>query len=193
MHNPSDQMLLARVALRDREAFAMLYDRHAPRVFGLISKLVPARREAEDLLQDVFWQVWNRANQFDAARGMPADWLLLIARSRCRDHWRRAGRRPMITLPEDAQYGEDQSSDHPGDVERQEFAHLARRAMDELPSEQRHCIQLAFWQGLTHQEIASSQGLPLGTVKTRIRLGMRKLRDILVRPEDRSYERDQVV
>lgn len=171
-----DPILLARIAGGDCAAFAEFYDRHSARVYGLVIKLLKNAREADDVLQETFWQVWNRAPQFDARRGSPLAWVMLIARSRCLDQLRRITRQratpvdfdePSITL------------DLADDLHRDEVAVRARQAIAGLPEEQRIAIQLAFYNGLTHQEIAEQLDAALGTIKTRIRLGMQKLREAL--------------
>src|SRR5262249_35285234 len=100
---PSDEKLLKQIAARDRAAFAAFYDRHAPRAFGLVRQLLGAGAEAEDVLQDVFAQVWNQAERYDAARSSPVSWLLLLARSRALDHLRRKKGQPAAAavLPEE--------------------------------------------------------------------------------------------
>ncbi len=178
----SDQELLARIASGDREAFAAFYDRHAPRVLGLLVHLLHDRNEAEDLLQVTFFQVWSRAGQYDAARARPDVWLFLIARSRALDHLGRA-RPPVVEPAEDDLVT---SADPASALERTEASHKVREALAQLPEEQRSAITLAFFGGLTHQQVARHQALPLGTVKTRIRLGMNRLRGLLRQPEEVS-------
>lgn len=177
----SDTNLLARIAEGDREAFSELYDRYGGRVFGLASAMLRNEAEAEDVLQETFWQVWSRAAQFDAGRGSPLAWLILIARSRCLDHLRRDDKRRATTPLE---FDEPASHNDLGDaLDRDETTSRARRAIAGLPEDQRIAIQLAFFGGLTHQEISELHNTALGTVKTRIRLGMRKIRE-LVQPGD---------
>lgn len=177
----SDTNLLARIAEGDRDAFAEFYDRYSGRVFGFTSALIKDAAEAEDVLQETFWQVWSRAAQFDAGRGAPLAWLILIARSRCLDHLRRGGRRPAAAP---LSFDEPASGDDLADaLDRDETTSRARRAIAGLPEDQRVAIQLAFYSGLTHQEISELHNTALGTVKTRIRLGMRKIRE-LVQPNE---------
>lgn len=170
MSDPCDQLLIERVAGGDRQAFAALYDRYAPRLLGLIVRILGIQGDAEDVLQETFLQVWRTAERFDSGRA-PADvWLLLLARSRALDRLRR-----RVPVAEAAI--EQLSSDDPtAEVARQEDARLAREAVRRLPLEQRMVVELAFFHGLTHEEIAARLNTPLGTVKTRIRLGLNRLR-----------------
>ena len=170
----SDEALLARVAEKDREAFEVLYERHSARVLGLLLRIVNRRSEAEDLLQDTFWQAWRRADAFDPARGRAAVWLAMIARSRALDALRR---RSLVSGG--AEIPDVVLDDTTALVGQQESCQLARRALAQLPVEQRGAIQLAFFGGLTHEQIAERESIPLGTVKTRIRLGMRRIRALL--------------
>ncbi len=171
----SDAALIASMGAGDQGAFAELYDRHAPRVLGLLVKMLRTRGEADDVLQDTFWHAWRIAAQYDAQRSSVAGWLTMIARSRAIDHMRK---RPVPTGAGAEHEGvEEHGPAH--DAERQEAQDRTRRALQVLPPEQRHAIQLAFFEGLSHEQIATRESLPLGTVKTRIRLGMQRLRDAL--------------
>lgn len=171
----TDQQLLGRVADGDLESFAEFYDRHSARTLGLIHGMVRNPVDAEDLLQEVFAQVWSDAHRYDPRRSPPQFWLSLIARSRTLDHLRRARRRS------DGE-GEDEPEEASGvaeSAESTESAGLVRGALGRLPREQSEVIRLAFYGGLTHAEISARRGIPLGTVKTRIRLGMQRMREIL--------------
>lgn len=166
---------LARIAAGDQSAFAAFYDEHAARVFGLLLKLVRNRSDAEELLQETFHQAWQQAGRYDAALAAPIVWLLMIARSRALDFLRKSARRaaaapqqPEITTLSAAEVAV--AADDAG---------RTRSALASLPDDQRGVIQLAYYQGLTHEEIAERESLPLGTVKTRIRLGIRRLREAL--------------
>jgi RNA polymerase sigma-70 factor (ECF subfamily) len=174
--SPSDQQLLARVASGDRAAFGEFYDRHSGRIFALLQRLLRVRPEAEDALQETFWQVWRRAGAYDAARGSPGLWLVMIARSRALDRLRGLERIPP-RLPQTESATDTDASEL---AEQSEASRLARSALARLPAEQSRAISLAFYSGLTHEQIAEAQGVPLGTIKTRIRLGMRRLREMLV-------------
>src|SRR5262245_1334405 len=170
----TDQDLLAGIAARDVEAFAAFYDRHCDRVYGLLMCILRDKLEAEDVLQEVFWQVWSRADQYDAARAAPIAWLLVKARSRARDRRRRLTRVPRAReLMFDSA---DEGVQHDA-VDDREAAEQVVAALGRLPLEQREPICRAFFDGLTHSEISDAMNLPLGTVKTRIRQGMMKLKD----------------
>jgi RNA polymerase sigma-70 factor (ECF subfamily) len=170
--DPPDYTLLERIAANDRAAFAAFYHRHAERVHGLLLRLVGNREEAGDVLQETFWQVWRRADRFDRRRASGVVWLTLIARSRALDHLRRR--------PRERSADEVIPSGHCASpalvAEQRESTRLARRALATLPDEQRTVLSLAFYRGMTHQAIASRLDLALGTVKTRIRLGMKRLK-----------------
>ncbi len=172
----SDQTLLERLSHGDAGAFSAFYDRHASRILGLLVRLLGNRTSAEDVLQEVFVQVWSQAGTYDPQRGSPVLWLVMIARSRARDWWRRHSRLGEAAL----ELGDvpESAASRGGDLEQSESAELARQALALLPDEQRTAIRLAFFQGLTHVQIADLQRIALGTVKTRIRLGIRKLREI---------------
>jgi RNA polymerase sigma-70 factor (ECF subfamily) len=171
----SDDELIARIAKGDAEAFADFYDRHAARVLGLLIRILRDRRDAEDVLQHVYWQVWRNASRYSVARGTPEVWLFLIARSRAIDLLRNRKREAEQGLP-----NEPIDSLHPIDsLEREDRADSLRIAMSKLPAEQRSAIALAFYQGMTHEQVASCQAIPLGTAKTRIRSGLRRLRELL--------------
>lgn len=171
----SDQHLLNCIAAGDQAAFAEFYDRHAPRVLSLLRKWLNPCGDAEDVLQEVFWQVWRRASQYDPGRAPPEVWLVLIARSRALDHLRQYRTEAPSTMRSEPSILNDPG----GAVERREAAQQVRAALAELPEEQRTAITLAFFAGLTYEQVAQRLTIPLGTAKTRIRLGMRRLRDLL--------------
>jgi RNA polymerase sigma-70 factor (ECF subfamily) len=174
----SDIDLLQRIAARDRDAFADFYDRHCGRVLGLLLRMLRRQTEAEDVLQDAFLQVWSQAGRYRADLASPTVWLVLLARSRALDQLRRR-RRDDAQRPPDAARTAATSADLGEVLEREEGVRLASRALAQLPEEQRGVIRLAYYGGLTHEQIAESQRLPLGTVKTRIRRGIMRLREIL--------------
>ena len=171
----TDELLINRIAAGDASALAELYDRFAPRVLGLLGKMLPSRSDADDVLQEVFWQVWKNAARYDSQRGSPAVWLLVMARSRALD----ALRRKKASVPlED--FAEPSAWNPPAnELERQESSERVRQVLAALTAEQQQAIRLSFFGGLTHPEIAEKLDTPLGTVKTRIRLGMKRLRTVL--------------
>lgn len=181
----TDHELLARIAEKDTSAFDTFYARHSAQVFGLLVRILGNRAEAEDVLQEAFWQVWQQAHRYDQTRGCPAVWIAVVARTRGLDRLRQRRRASASTASTVTTNGTDytftlcSSTDPTLPVERDETAQRLRRALDQVPSEQRQLIHLAFYDGLTHQQLAEHLELPLGTVKTRIRLGMQRLRILL--------------
>lgn len=167
-------------AAGDQSAFAALYDATSGVVFGLALRILSDRSEAEEVATDVFLQVWREAARFDAARGSAISWLLLLTRSRAIDRLRsRKTARQAERSLEFAESVPDAGSD-PGErswISQQ--GSLVRRSLAGLPAEQRAALELAYFEGLTHPEIAERLQVPVGTAKTRIRLGMLKLRDAL--------------
>ena len=176
-----DSELARRVAARDRAAFLALYDRYAGRVYGLCLRMLQDSAAAEEVSQETFLKLWARAGQFDPSRGALVSWLLTIARRSALDRFRREARRPR-RQPDDSDEGLDRIPDPSSESEEARWGSL-RLALQELPAEQRSAIQLAYYQGLSHREIAEFLDIPLGTVKTRIRLGMQRLRRLWLQPE----------
>ncbi len=174
-----DEELLTRVAGGDSAALGEFYDLYSDRVLGLLMHTLRERADAEDVLQEVFLQVWQRAEQFNPERGSPAAWLFLIARSRAVDRIRRRKREGGAPLLDDQAL----PSMLLDNLDRSESAQRAVNALMRLPEEQRRAIVLAFYEGLTQEQIADRQAIPLGTVKTRIRLGMQRLRDMMASAE----------
>jgi RNA polymerase sigma-70 factor (ECF subfamily) len=173
--------LLRAVARGDEPAFARVYDRYGPILFGLLLRILRSRPEAEDVLQEVFLQVWQQARSFDPARGRAFTWLVTLARSRAIDRLRsvdsreRAAQRSADEQPpaaESDEWAEDAAI-------RAERAEAVRGALAELPEEQRQVLVLAYLEGMTQTEIAAAKGQPLGTVKTRTRTGLKRLSEAL--------------
>jgi len=179
----SDSDLLHALARDDEAALAAIYDRYRLILFGLILRILHDRAEAEDVLQEVFLQVWRRAGDFDEARGRAFTWLVTIARSRALDRLRSAGSRARLTEAA-AQTPRDDVSDAAMDALKSETSTIVRQALAELPDEQRRTLFLAYFEGLTQVEIAARLGDPLGTVKTRMRSGLIKLRELLGQTRD---------
>jgi RNA polymerase sigma-70 factor (ECF subfamily) len=174
----SDVDLLHAVARGDEVALARLYDGYRLTLFGLLMRILHSQQEAEDVLQDVFLQVWNRAADFDEARGRPFTWLVTLARSRAIDRLRALGSRERVAQNAAREIIEE-SSDVIEDAIRAEEGRVVRHALTELPEEQWHALELAYFEGLTQSEIATRLETPLGTVKTRMRSGMSRLRELL--------------
>ena len=179
-----DAQLLASVARRDEGAFAQLYDLYSPILFGLLLRILHSRAEAEDVLQEVFLQVWQRAHSFDPARGRPFTWLVTLARSRAIDRLRAVESRERTAKrsAEDSPAGEPASAKEEAADElalRAERAEVVHTALAQLSEEQRSTLVLAYLGGLSQTEIAEQTGQPLGTVKTRTRSGLKKLHELL--------------
>ena len=176
----SDVELLHAIARGDEGALARLYDAYRVILFGLLLRILNSREEAEDILQEVFVQVWQRAKDFDEKRGRPFTWLVTLARSRAIDRLRLlAARQRLATGAAQEQEQTEEVSDALTDAVRAEQQTVVRRALAELPEDQRQTLMLAYFDGLTQSEIASRLNAPLGTVKTRMRSGMIKLRALL--------------
>ena len=175
----SRETLVRRMAAGDQTAMAEFYDQTSPLVFGLALRIVADHAAAEDVVLEVYAQAWKQAGSYDPSRGSPSAWLLNLTRSRAID-LRRGHRRDQATEPLEA-VGEV-GADTPGPealsvaAERQRFVH---GALGGLSTELREVIQLAYFAGLSHSEIANTLGQPLGTVKTRIRSGLMQLRALL--------------
>ncbi|MCC7012472.1 MAG: sigma-70 family RNA polymerase sigma factor [Planctomycetes bacterium] len=181
--------LVAAIARGDQGAMAELYDASQRVVFALVLRVLGERESAEEVLLDVYMQVWRRAASFDAERGHVSTWLLTIARSRALDrrrtHLSRARRESPWSDEREAALADRSCTCEPAAAhESEERCSAVRCAILELPDAQRHAIELAFHGDLSHTEIAERLGLPLGTVKTRIRLGLSKLKDQLKGLED---------
>jgi RNA polymerase sigma-70 factor (ECF subfamily) len=175
----ADQAALARMAGGDHQALAELYDRHARPIYSLALRVLQDPAEAEDVVQDVFARAWTQAARYDTGRGAVAAWLLNMTRSRAIDRLRSRRSRPA----EDADR-QDALDNMPGAGVPQDVQLLSaeqvmrlRDALRDLPALQRIAVELAYYEGLTHAEIAARLEQPLGTVKTRIRQAMIKLRE----------------
>ena len=174
----ADVALLKAVAHGDEQALAQLYDNYRVILFGLLVRILNSREEAEDVLQEVFLQVWRRAKDFDETRGKPFTWLVTLARSRAIDRLRSLGARDRVAQASVREASEE-VSDAAFDTFRSEQRALVTSALSQLPEEQKRPLVLAYFDGLTQSEIAANLGAPLGTVKTRMRAGMMRLREVL--------------
>ena len=183
-HDPSqlsDEALMARVATGDNRALELLYDRFSPTVYGLALRILANGELAEDVVQETFWRVWRRGSTFQANGGQFAPWLFGIARNLCIDELRRQQSRPHGVQDDDALNATpDTGSDVDTQVWHAEQRRLIVEAMRDLPSDQRRVIELAYFNGLSQREIAEQTNDPLGTVKTRTRLALQKLKGVLV-------------
>ena len=193
----SDAELVARVAAGDESAFGEVYDRYAQAVFGSAARLLGDRGAAEEVVQETWLTLWNRADRYDAARGSLVAWLLAIARNRSMDRFRAARRQPSLVPigstgdePDDAALeralaaGEpigtpDTDVDPEAAATRRWTRAVVRSVLTTLPDAERMALELAYDDGLSQAEIAARTGWPLGTVKTRTRRGLLRLRDAL--------------
>jgi RNA polymerase sigma-70 factor (ECF subfamily) len=176
----SDQSALRRIAQGEGDAVAELYDRHARSIYSLALRILHEPAEAEDVVQEVFSQAWRQASSYNPSRGAVAAWLLTLARSRAIDRLRARRARPHGPSDERAAGNlVDAAPLVDAQVLSAEQIDRLRVALDELPVLQRAAIELAYFEGFTHAKIAERLEQPLGTVKTRIRLALIKLRDVL--------------
>ncbi|MEZ4673717.1 MAG: sigma-70 family RNA polymerase sigma factor [Caldilineaceae bacterium] len=182
----ADEELLQRVAQQDVAAYELLYDRHTQAVYSLILRIVRQPNRAEDLLQETFWQVWRSASAY-RGEGAAVAWLLRVARNRALDELRRQKARPQA----DESVGDDQARVDQMERAMAQAAPLedavattvARRwnqqqvqlALAEIPADQRLCLELSYFEGMSQREIAEYLNLPVGTIKSRMRIGMEKL------------------
>jgi RNA polymerase sigma-70 factor (ECF subfamily) len=177
-----DEALMARVAGGDTDALDLLYRRYARIVYGLALRILESSGLAEDAVQETFWRVWSRRATFQVGGGQFAPWLFGIARNYCIDELRRQRSRPMsstgdpsqvlMAIPDDQQSVDDLTWE--GERRR-----LITSALADLPDDQREVIELAYFRGLSQREIAEQLNNPLGTVKTRVRLALQKLKGLL--------------
>ena len=174
----NDVELLKAIVARDEVALAQLYDRYRVILFGLLMRILNNREEAEDVLQEVFLQVWRKAEDFDEDRGRPFTWLVTLARSRGIDRLRTLGARERVAEASAREVPEE-VSDAAADAFKSEQRGIVSDALAKLPDEQKRPLMLAYFDGLTQSEIATHLGAPLGTVKTRMRTGLMRLRELL--------------
>lgn len=176
-----DVELLRRVALGDKVAFAELYDRLSGVLYSTVMRILNDSRESEDVLQEVFLQIWDKAGTYDSQLGRPFNWALTLTRNRAIDRLRSMRRRYefVAETTETALSAPTYAPDAGREVYQRERSLLVRKALEELPLEQRQAIEMAFLGGQTQNEISEQLGQPLGTIKARIRRGMLKLRETL--------------
>jgi RNA polymerase sigma-70 factor, ECF subfamily len=177
-----DEALVRRMAGGDDQALGVLYDRWHSVVHGVVSRMLRQADDVEDVVEETFWQAWRQASRFDHTRGAVQTWLLTIARSRALDRVRALRRRREEPLEgDDGQVLVQQVAEgDPGqDAEASERRRIVGAALSGLPAEQREALELGYFGGLSQTEIAERTGQPLGTVKTRMRLALQKLRSQL--------------
>jgi RNA polymerase sigma-70 factor (ECF subfamily) len=173
-HDPSDDLLLQRVRGRDRQAMADVFDRYGGMVYSVALRVLKDPGQAEDAMQEIFFQIWRKPEAFEQGRGSLGGWLMVIARNRAIDIVRR--RKPTDS-PDDVMLLS--KSNLASETERNVLMEKVRNVVKNLPAEQQKSLELAYFEGLSHSEIAEQTGDPLGTVKTRIRLALISLRKAL--------------
>jgi RNA polymerase sigma-70 factor (ECF subfamily) len=182
-----DAGLLMRIAQRDQTALSLLYDRYARIIYSLAFRSLRSVEESEEVVLDVFAQVWRIAERYDPQKGRADTWLFTLARSRLLDRLRKVKRSgSSITVSMDAEEIQPQAADVDifENVVVRERRSQVIAALKTLPNEQKQVLELAYYQGMTQSEIAAQTGLPLGTIKTRIRLGLSKLKSALSSQEN---------
>lgn len=179
----NNEQLMRRVANGDAAALETLYEQYAPAVMGLALKMLGDRPSAEEVVQETFWRVWRNAESFCEQQGAFSNWLFGITRNLSIDTWRRGKARPQPIFDNEAEQQLENNPDPQADVNESAWTAIkhvqVRQALSVLPPAQREVVEMAFFGGLTRQEIAEKMGVPLGTVHTRARLGLQKLREAL--------------
>jgi RNA polymerase sigma-70 factor (ECF subfamily) len=179
---PSDAALMARVLNRDSRALELLYDRYSRPVYSLVLRIAQQPASAEEIVQDVFLQIWRNAKRYQAARGPLGPWLFTVARNRALDFLRlKREKQRRREDPEDFSIlpAAVAGPDPEGALDQARRGEQVRAQMGSLPEPQRRAIELAFFEGMTHSEISAAMGEPLGTVKSWIRGGLLRLREVL--------------
>lgn len=174
----ADEELMPLVGRKDPEAFEVLYDRHGGAAYSLAYRIVGDRAAAEEVTQEAFISVWRSGARFDAARGSVRSWLLSVVRNRAIDFLRsKAGKAPKLDFDDESALEQRPATERTEEeAMRRETAVEVRGAIGKLPGEQAKVIELAYFGGFSHSEIAQILGLPMGTVKGRMRLGLEKIR-----------------
>jgi len=188
--------LLARAGMGDRAAFATLYERSSAHLFAVVLRICRDKAQAEDILQEVYVNVWRACSGFDAAQSQPLTWLTSIARNRAIDSLRRAQTQPQLQTAtpfddEDSSVYDDTADSHPGPLEllsRASDARALSHCLQDLSAPQRQSVALAFYDGLSHAEVAEKMGEPLGTVKSWVRRALLSLKSCLERASERDRQ-----
>ena len=183
----TDEMLMARIQASDADALGLLHDRYAGMIKGLIMKVLYNDAEADDLLQEIFMEVWNRAASYSVEKGKALGWMITLARRRAIDRLRKRDTycRATDRLAEETKNRpHDWVSHVEEDLAQSEMREHLQRVLETLPVAQRQAIELAYYKGMSQREIALHTGIPLGTIKTRLELGLKKLSEALVGLED---------
>ena len=176
-----DVHLMGRVAAGDQEAFAAIFDRHSPIVLGVLMRMMRDKSLAEEILQEAFLQAWRQAASYRPQKATPRGWLVMLARSRALDRLRadRARRGREDATARQGGAAALVPAEGPKRLEEEERRRTVSSILERLPEAQRRCIELAYFDGLSHTQIAESLEEPLGTIKSRLRFGMQKLREVL--------------
>lgn len=174
-----DGRLVRKMAAGDASALGMFYDRWSSHVYTTVIAIVRSPQDAEEVVDDAFWQAWNQASRFDASRGQVRSWILSIARSRALDKLKAFARRREETLEAAPPELLATEPDTDSRIDAEQRATDIVIALKILPTAQREALEMAYYGGLSQTEIAACTGEALGTIKTRIRLGMQKLRETL--------------
>jgi RNA polymerase sigma-70 factor (ECF subfamily) len=179
----TDEVLMARIQKRDEEALTMLYYRHGKLLRSVISRCVYDQQHSEDLLQEVFVEIWNRADHYSEEKGRALGWLITLARRRALDRVRRFQAyfraEQRLRAQEENSPLNDQIADGDAELEHRDLGSRLEHALAQLPPAQAQAVRLAYQEGLSQREIVARTGIPLGTIKTRIELGLRKLKSAM--------------
>lgn len=177
---PTDEQLMAGVQAGDQAALATLYKRHTPLLRTVVSRVVHNDHDADDLLQEIFIELWNRAASYDEAKGKALGWMVTLARRRAIDKVRRrqayARAEERLRLEKEQEPLPTRSHQTEDEAQASDRAEIFQRLLTTLPEAQRDALHLAFYCGLSQREIAAKTGIPLGTIKTRLELAVRKMR-----------------
>ena len=179
-YDSSDEQLMSRILDHDEAALAELMHKHHPLLRTVIARIVHSDADVDDALQDVFLEVWNRAHLYDPTKGKALGWIITMARRRAIDRVRRrqaydrAEERMRLTAERDPSQSTECNVETDANIA--DCAAMLRQALESLPAAQRDAVELAYYHGLSQREIAAQTGVPLGTIKTRLELGVRKIR-----------------
>jgi RNA polymerase sigma-70 factor (ECF subfamily) len=182
----ADEELMLLVARRDHSAFGVLYDRHGTACYSLAHRILGDRQRAEDVVQETFLSIWRSQSSYDPGRGSVRNWLLAALRNRAIDAIRREAARPAPARgvdPAEVLAGQPSGADTGATVIHRETSRTLRGILGGLPQKQSQVIELAYFGGFTHTEIAEMLGAPVGTVKGRMRLGLEKIRAAMAEPQ----------
>ena len=179
--NADDVALIRRIVEADETALGALYDRWVRSLYSLVLHLLKDADEAEDVVEETFWQAWRKASSYEPSKGAVSTWLLTIGRRKALDRIRAKKRHKEDPIGQDNTFANLPSTalDPSQDMEGSELREHVRAALGQLPAEQREVLELGYFNGMSQTEIADATGQPLGTVKTRMRLAMQKLREPL--------------